>query len=213
VFSLSSALKKSNTLVQYAYCHSHRLVITLGTWSYQQPEMEISYQGASDDLRAFLLFVWRSNADVQRHRKRMRIVLAIISAIILVLAGISWLWLRQVKLTVTIIVLAIVLYPYYRFSLNTMKRAFLRSLGRVYERSPNKLLGHHRVSLSMEGLLDTNEAGETEINWPDISASVMTEQYFFITGRGTMALAIPRRAFIDDQSYAIFAEDVKKHLG
>jgi hypothetical protein len=144
--------------------------------------------------------------------KRVRIVLVIISAVILVMAGISWLWLGQTQLTGAIIVLAIVLYPYYRFSLNTMKKAFIRSLGRVYERSPNKLLGSHAVSLTQEGLMDKNDAGKAEINWPDISASAVTDDYFFLTGRGTMALAIPRRAFVDDQSYARFAEDVKKHL-
>jgi hypothetical protein len=175
--------------------------------------MEITYQATSDDLRAFLLFVWSSNADVQRHRQRMRIVLAIISAVIFIMAVMSWFWLRQAQLTVTMIVLAVVLYPYYRFSLNTMKKAFVRSLGKVYERSPNKLLGSHTVSLTREGLLDKNDAGETEINWPDISASASTDEYFFLTGRGTMALAIPRRAFIDDHLYTRFAEDVKKHLG
>jgi hypothetical protein len=174
--------------------------------------MEITYKASIDDVRAFLLFVWTSNADVQTHRKHIRIVLAIISAVILVMAGISWLWLRQAQLTLSIIFLAIVLYPYYRFSLSTMKKAFIRSLGRVYERSPNKLLGNHTVTVTGDGLLDRNDAGQVEIKWPDISGSEATDGYFFLTGPGTMALAIPRRAFVDERSYVAFAEDINEHL-
>jgi hypothetical protein len=174
--------------------------------------MEITYKASSEDVRAFLLFIWTYNPDVQTHRKRIQVVLAIISAAILVMAGVSWVWLRQIQLTLTIIVLAAVLYPYYRFSLITMKKAFLRSLGKVYERSPNKLLGSHRVSITADGLIDINDSGKTEINWPDISASSASNQYFFLTGRGTIALAIPRRAFVDDNTYTRFVDDIKKHL-
>ena len=57
------------------------------------------------------------------------------------------------------------------------------------------LLGHHRVTISEEGISDSNEFGQTSRVWRGVEKVVVADEHVYVYINALAAIIVPRRAF------------------
>ncbi len=100
----------------------------------------------------------------------------------------------------------VVFYPKY-FN-KTVKKNVEKMLG---EGNSNSLYGEHKLSLTEDGITETNEAEKLEIGWNSIEKIVKTEEHIFIYLDSIKAYIVPKRAFKDNKEEEEFITYLENH--
>ncbi|WP_255288064.1 YcxB family protein [Bacillus pseudomycoides] len=96
-------------------------------------------------------------------------------------------------------VIWILLYPAYFY------KHIERNINKMLkEGSYSNLLGTHNVQIIDEGIIETNNGGETKLNWKGIEKVEENEAYIFIYVSSMSANIVPKHAFAHENSKSEF---------
>ncbi|MBJ8031528.1 YcxB family protein [Bacillus cereus group sp. N21] len=162
-------------------------------------KMQVEYTLTEQDFIAFNLHYARHSKMVKRSLVLQHYIVAIILfavplsvflfgppdyksmdlPFIFLLAGVIW----------------IVFYPkcFYKLIERNIKKM-------LREGSYDNLIGKHNVQITDEGIIETNNGGETKLNWKGIEKVEENEAYIFIYVSSMSANIVPKHAFVQENS-------------
>jgi len=181
--------------------------------------MIIKFDRTLEDLIEFNLFHFEHSPHLQRNM----LISRIITTVLVVIAALAATYLLlgrtryfdDVPAYIAAIVASLaggailfIRYPsYYRAEIiNSLKKSFL-------EGENEGFLGQQKIEASAQGMVYTNQAGESKINWAVINRVAQNDKYIFLYTSSMNAITIPRSAFSDTKVEQEFLEMVHEHSG
>jgi len=172
-------------------------------------QMNIEFERTVDDLTEFNVFHLANSSSMKRQLFATQLLLSMLIPFVLI--GIPYLGGQDIS-TFRIIygmlagVLMFVLFPYIN------RKATISRTKKVYSEGNNQaMLGHQAISLSPEGILGKNQAGESKINWSAVSELAQNEKYYFLYIGSVNAIVIPKNCFHSPEEEKAFLEYINAH--
>lgn len=164
--------------------------------------MEIKYHLTEEDYLKFNMFHINTSESANKSLKTQRyavpFVYIIFSYIFANLADIPFLYALIPFLIVGI--LWVIFYPKYFQS-----RILSQTKKMIREGKNEGLLGEHTMTLTDEGIVDTNPTGETKVNWSGIIKLKEDDSNLYVYNSSVSAYIIPKRELSD-------LEGVRKYI-
>ncbi len=92
-----------------------------------------------------------------------------------------------------------------------MRKSLKRTVARNYSQGSNKLTGKHKISITPDALTDITDIEESTTRWNAIEWIASTDQYLFMTVRGSGPHIVPRRAFTNEEAFKQFVDTVNTY--
>jgi YcxB-like protein len=160
--------------------------------------MEINYELEPRDIIAFQKHAYKTSATNRNIRWHMYILFGAIAAYFTLFDSFYSLITRLIWFLMSI-GLYLLCFWFWNSVINAY--AFKKS---IPEGTDNGVLGHHKIVLSENGLLETTNVNETSHSWKGVDRIEQIRDYIFIFVTPQVAHVIPKRAFTDWQSAAQF---------
>jgi hypothetical protein len=164
--------------------------------------MEINYRLTEEDYLKFNLFHINNSESANKSLKTQRFatpfVYIIFAYIFANIADIPFLYALIPFLIVGI--LWVIFYPRYFQS-----RILSQTTKMIREGKNEGLLGEHTMTLSDEGIVDSNPNGETRVNWTGIIKLVEDESNLYVYISSVSAYIIPKKDLTN-------VEDVREYI-
>lgn len=178
--------------------------------------MTAEYEITKDDLSAFNLYHQCHSPTARRQYLRSWFVPVLIW--LLIFSGIWYLAdsERGTPLRTFLDLLPLFSFvPLYLLYFPWAYRRKLRKLvaGMVSEGQNRGLFSRHRVTISPEGVTDSNEHGQTSTSWRGIERVAAAEDYAYIYTNALAAIIVPRRAFASPLEFEEFVRAARELQG
>lgn len=169
---------------------------------------EIQYEIDANDLTTFYVYNLRNNPKFKWFRTLMSWSWIGIGIIFLILAIVAD---PLLKTGIFIAIIAGLLGLYCLFwGIFFFKISNKFLLTKIYARmyaKPNRIAGHHRVSINSDGITDINDVGQNITHWNGIQWFANTDKYLFLASHDNSIInVVPMRAFTDENSFNQFVE-------
>ena len=179
----------------------------------EKKEMGIEYELKADDVLAFHLYLYERSPQARRRRKLVRRMLLLafaldIPAIIIVLAVVGT---ESLPSLAALGMLALLTLLLYLFSPLLLQKDIRAAVARQYGQGSDKLTGKHKLSITQDGVTDITGMGESKTRWKAVEWVTSTDQYLFMTVRGSAPYIVPRGAFSDETTFSQFADTAKSY--
>jgi hypothetical protein len=171
--------------------------------------LNIDFELTLEDMLDFNLYVL-THQDPFKRNIRFSKIFNICAMVFCALMGVYHLFFSK-DIVIAIISFAFVLFLiafyWFLFSPQNYRNRVRKAVVKQYSKIPNAELCRHKISISEEGLRESSEFGEGIQNWSTIESIVQTDRYIYLFLSTAKGFIVPRRAFSDDASFNLFAEE------
>ncbi|MCM3693607.1 YcxB family protein [Neobacillus niacini] len=171
--------------------------------------MEINYRLTEEDYLKFNMFHINNSDSANKSLKTQRFatpfVYIIFAYIFANIADIPFLYALIPFLIVGI--LWVIFYPKY-----FQTRILSQTKKMIREGKNEGLLGEHTMTLSEDGIVDSNPKGETKVNWSGIIKLTEDDSNLYLYNSSVSAYIIPKREVNDLEGLRNFMKTKLTHL-
>lgn len=179
----------------------------------EKKEMGVEYEIKADDVLAFHLYFYERSPQPGQARKLLQrmLLFAFALAILVIIAVLAIFGTEFLPLLATLGILAVLTLLYYLFSPLLLRKSIRVAVAKQYGQGRNKLTGKHKLTITPDAVTDVTDAGESMTRWTAVEWIASTDQYLFMTVRGSGPHIVPRRAFADEQVFTQFVDTTKAY--
>jgi hypothetical protein len=171
-----------------------------------EKEKRIKYELDIDDVLVFYSYHYQ-RPPLGRSRIFRRYILLGSAPIFIIIAAVLWLFMdEQSILTVTVMIMGVLGLFYGIFSPLFTRKLLRSGVLKTYGQGKNRLIGKHEFSINPTEMKDKTDMGETTTCWDAIDYVEATDQYIFLTVRGSGHYIVPKKAFSNNEAFKQFAE-------
>ncbi len=179
----------------------------------EKKEMDIEYELKADDVLAFHLYFYERSPQRRRTRKLLRrmLLLAFALEILVIIVVLAALGTKAVPFLAALGILTLLTLLYYLFSPLLLRKIIRVAVAKQYGQGSDQLTGKHKLSITQDGVTDITGMGESKTRWKAVEWVTSTDQYLFMTVRGSGPYIVPRGAFSDETTFSQFADTAKSY--
>jgi hypothetical protein len=176
--------------------------------------MTVEYEITKDDLSAFNLYHHLHSPTARQQYLRSWLVPAFIG--LLIFGGIWYLADRERDTPLRTFLDLLPLFSFVPLYLLYFPWAYRRKLrriiaGMVSEGQNRGLFSRHRVTISPEGVTDSDELGQASTVWRAVERVVAANEHAYIYTNALAAIIVPRRAFASPLDFEEFVRTARGH--
>jgi hypothetical protein len=169
--------------------------------------MRIDFDLTKEDYIAFSVHHMKNSPTIKKSLFIQRYILSLIFiAFAFIMANITEVPLKfWILAYIAIYIVWVIYYPKY-FMSSTVKR--IRKM--INEGKNNGIFGPYSLTLTEDGIEESNQSGESRVTWGSIEKMEESEEHIFIYTSVINAYVVPVRAFADDEQRKEFTRLIRR---
>ncbi len=169
-------------------------------------EIKVEYELNAEDVAAYIIYNYEHSTQLKLSRKFLRIILLFVLGVEILGVMLLVVILKEYSFSIALGVLAVMTLIWYFCYPSIIQRSLKRGIPGIYGQSQNMLTGKHILLINPDLLVDKTDMGESTTRWSAVEYLTPTNQYLFVSVRGSGPHIIPKRAFADEALFKQFAE-------
>lgn len=176
-------------------------------------EMNVAFELTSNDVLSFYYYNYEQSPTLGKARKLIRRALLFSVAVELLAAAILLVVFGRDYLSFVVVLglFAVLTLLYYFFAPLLGRKSIKGLVARDYGHGKDKLTGKNKLTITPDAVTNVTEMGKSTTRWDAIEWIASTDQYLFMTVRGSGPFIVPKRAFTDEQEFKKFIDTAKTY--